>query len=117
MYVVAGVALDGPSSEQQATPRTGKRRLACRPGAANADGCRISSSRGAARARARDGCFCVRFVFSPGELTMYNQGRLGRGEGIRGELGTRARRARPRHQPGGTVGSAHLKGVGRARPE
>jgi hypothetical protein len=80
MYVVAGVALDGPSSEQQATPRTGKRRLACRPGAANADGCRISSSRGAARARARDGCFCVRFVFSPGEVTIKLQGRLGRGE-------------------------------------
>jgi hypothetical protein len=42
-----------------------------------------------------------------------SQGRLGRGEGIHGELGsTRARRARSRHQPGDTVRSAHPKGEG-----
>jgi hypothetical protein len=44
------------------------------------------------------------------------RGRLGRGEGSPGELGTRARYARSRHQPEDTVGSAHPKGGERARP-
>ena len=46
-----------------------------------------------------------------------NQGRLGWGEGSPGKLGTIAGEARYRHQPGDTVGSAHPKGGGRARPE
>ena len=64
----------------------------------------------------QSGFFCVRFVFSQGELTIKG-GWAGVNEGSPGKLGTIAGEARYRHQPGDTVGSAHPKGGGRARPE
>ncbi len=62
----------------------------------------------------REGCFCVRFVFSPGEVT-FKGGWAGgryprrvRNQSMQGTLPPPA---------GDTVGSAHPKGGGRARPE
>jgi hypothetical protein len=66
---------------------------------------RVSSNRVSSRLR----LFLRQICLLAGRVD--NQGRLGRGEGIRGELGTRARRARSRHQPGDT-GERPLQGGG-----